>query len=235
MKWNWCAYYTTCFCICQPLFWIFFWNLKNFFRLPSFSCIFGGIFASFWHLPSFFDDYLCIYAHILCIKICPKQGVFLCAFWTQRGLFIAVLIKGWAFFCSPFINIMHKGDTLVPFVSHGKCHKTGNARHFFLQNKNCIQNYSIPCAKYGDPSKIKDFRPRTPVRIYNIKEGFYARQSRDDIQTEGLMIYECISRHRRVIHSVICTLKRDAYRLRYLASFVVFGRRIANMPLLRNG
>ena len=25
---------------------------------------------------------------------------------------------------------------------------------------------------------------------------------------------------------------RDAYRLRYLASFVVFGRRIANIPLL---
>ena len=32
--------------------------------------------------------------------------------------------------------------------------------------------------------------------------------------------------------AMIYTLKRDAYRLRYLASFVVFGRRIANMPLL---
>ena len=27
---------------------------------------------------------------------------------------------------------------------------------------------------------------------------------RDDIQPKGLMIYECISRHRRVIHSMIC-------------------------------
>ena len=86
---------------------------------------------------------------------------------------MAILIKGTVSFCSPFTNIMHKGDTLVPFVSHKKCHKTGNTRHFFLQNENCIQIYSIPYSKYGYPSKIKDFRLCMHVRIYNIKEDFH--------------------------------------------------------------
>ena len=53
--------------------------------------------------------------------------------------------------------------------------------------------------------------------VYHQTTGKYTLTS-DDIQPKGLMRY---------------TLKRDAYRLRYLASFVVFGRRIANMPNLR--
>ena len=91
---------------------------------------------------------------------------------------MAILVKVWVIFCSSLTNQGHKSDTLVPIVSHEKCHKTGNTRHFFLQNKNCIQNYSIPCRKSRYPSKIKDFRLCIHVRIYNIKEGIYAQQSR---------------------------------------------------------
>ena len=102
---------------------------------------------------------------------------------------MAILVKVWVIFCSSLPNQGCKSDTLVPIMSHEKCHKMGNTRHFFLQNKNCIQNYSIPCQKSRYPSKIKDFRLCIHVRIYNIKEDFYTRLCRDDIQTKGLMIY----------------------------------------------
>ena len=86
---------------------------------------------------------------------------------------MAILVKVWVIFCSSLPNQGYKSDTLVPIVSHEKCHKTGNTRHFFLQNENCIQNYSIPYRKSRYPSKIKDFRLCIHVRIYNIKEGFH--------------------------------------------------------------
>jgi len=40
-------------------------------------------------------------------------------------------------------------------------------------------------------------------REYHQDAGKYTL-ARDEIQPEGLMIYECITRHRRVIHSMIC-------------------------------
>ena len=91
---------------------------------------------------------------------------------------MAILVKVWVIFCSSLTNQGCKSDTLVPIMSHEKCHKTGNTRHFFLQNENCIQNYSIPCQKSRYPSKIKDFRLCIHVRIYNIKEDFHHSRKR---------------------------------------------------------
>ena len=119
---------------------------------------------------------------------------------------MAILVKVWVIFCSSLPNQGHKSDTLVPIVSHEKCHKTGNTRHFFLQNENCIQNYSIPCRKSRYPSKIKDFRPCIHVRIYNIKEDFHHARKRVYHPPKGWHIIRpkvwISSRQSRVYHQV---------------------------------
>ena len=98
---------------------------------------------------------------------------------------------------------------------------------YIVQNTNYIlHKFGIKNAYYGEKITAEPWISSMRSIVYHQHEVLYIIRPKPRISR----FRASISSSRREY-----TLKRDAYRLRYLASFVVLGRRIANMRSLRLG